>query len=173
MTDTTFQTLPWERHRWPVLAGVIAVSLLLVGLVVMPQLSPRVSGTEIQLRVAPFDPIDPFRGAYVDLGYPDLPELDFEGVEGIDRGTAYVQLRQEGDVWVSAGRIVRERPDEGLFLTCDDSGWRLSCGIESWFVDQSTAIDIERRMMDSGAIATVRVDRWGNASIVGLAPMGS
>ena len=26
------------------------------------------------LRVAPVDPIDPFRGAYVELAYPDLPE---------------------------------------------------------------------------------------------------
>ena len=40
---------------------------------VWPPLSARLTGEEVALRVEPIDPIDPFRGAYVDLGYPDLP----------------------------------------------------------------------------------------------------
>ena len=53
--------------------AVIAVSqLALVGLAVAPQLSARVAGDPYLVRVAPVDPIDPFRGAYVALDYPDL-----------------------------------------------------------------------------------------------------
>ena len=164
-----------EAGRWPgsrtwILLGVVLLAQLLIALLaVLPQLSPRVSGTEIQLRVGPVDPIDPFRGAYVALRYPDLPDtssIDYRDTD--ERGLAFVPLTQEGDVWVG-GRIQRSEPD-GLYLRCNDDDWMLRCGIESWFVGQSEARAIEREMLNSGAIATVRVDRWGNASIVGLEP---
>ncbi|WP_193315397.1 GDYXXLXY domain-containing protein [Nostocoides sp. F2B08] len=156
------------RRGWLILVGVLVVQLVLTLVAVLPQLSPRVSGTEVALRVGPVDPIDPFRGAYVDLDYPDLPDPQFEASGPEERGTAYVALRQEGDVWVG-GEVQRNEPD-GLFLRCDDSGWRLECGIESWFVGQSEAVDLEESVLDQDAIATVRVDRWGNAAIVDLIP---
>ena len=53
--------------------AVVATSqLALVGLAVAPQLSARIVGDTYLVRVAPVDPIDPFRGAYVALDYPDL-----------------------------------------------------------------------------------------------------
>ena len=52
--------------------AVALVQLALVGVAVAPRLSARLTGDEYRLRVAPVDPIDPFRGAYVDLDYPDL-----------------------------------------------------------------------------------------------------
>jgi uncharacterized membrane-anchored protein len=170
-TEPTSRRGPVDRRGWVVLGVVLLVQLLLVLLAVLPQLSPRVSGTEITLRVAPIDPIDPFRGAYVDLRYPDLPDpnLDLESGSA-DRGTAYIPLRQDGAVWVGEP-VQRTRPD-GLHLTCDDSSWRLECGIESWFVGQSVAVQIEESMREEDALATVRVDRWGNASIVDLRPGG-
>ena len=156
------------RRGWLILVGVLVVQLVLTLVAVLPQLSPRISGTEVALRVGPVDPIDPFRGAYVDLDYPDLPQPDFSKEGPQDLGTAYVPLRQEGDVWVG-GEVQRSEPD-GLFLRCDDSGWRLECGIESWFVGQSVAHELEESVRDEDAIATVRVDRWGNAAIVDLTP---
>lgn len=161
-----------ETRTWMVLGAVLLAQLLIAVLAVLPQLSPRVSGTEIQLRVAPVDPIDPFRGAYVALGYPDLPdasETDWRDTD--ERGLAYVPLVQDGEVWVG-GPIQRTEPDE-LYLRCNDDSWQLKCGIESWFVGQSEAQAIERQLLSSGAIATVRVDRWGNASIVDLAAESS
>jgi uncharacterized membrane-anchored protein len=161
---------PVDRRGWLSLGLVLLVQLLLVLLAVLPQLSPRVSGDEVTLRVGPVDPIDPFRGAYVDLAYPDLPDPGFDTSGGPARGTAYVPLRQEGDVWVG-GPVQRARPD-GLHLRCNDDSWRLRCGIESWFVGQSVAAEIERSMRDEDALATIRVDRWGNATIVDLRPAG-
>jgi uncharacterized membrane-anchored protein len=161
---------PIDRRGWVVLAAVLLVQLLLVLLAVLPQLSPRVAGTEVTLRVGPVDPIDPFRGAYVDLAYPDLPDPSLSGEGSDERGTAYVPLRQEGEVWVG-GAVQRVQPD-GLHLRCNDDSWRLRCGIESWFVGQSVAAEIERAVRDEDAVATIRVDRWGNATIVALQPAG-
>ena len=86
-------------------AGVVLTSLALLAVAVWPQLSARFTGDEVVLRVQPVDPIDPFRGAYVDLGYPDLPRQQFDEVNPVteeeqqaldaQRGIAYVPLRQQ------------------------------------------------------------------------------
>lgn len=161
------------RHLARVAAAVLA-SLALLGVAVWPQLSARLSGEEIVLRVQPVDPIDPFRGAYVDLDYPDLPSQQFdettplteEEQEAYDaaRGTAYVPLTRQGEVWVG-GEVRRTAPEDGLYLTCDDSGWRLRCGIESWFLPQDEAAEAEDLLRD-GAVAEVRIDGRGNAAVV-------
>ena len=57
----------------------------LVGVAVAPQLSARVTGDTYLFRVAPLDPIDPFRGAYVTLDYPDL-QTDRSTARRLGRG---------------------------------------------------------------------------------------
>src|SRR5690606_23157401 len=84
--------LPHHRHddhwRSPVkrvllVAGVAVAQLALVAVGVAPQLSARTSGETYRFAVSPVDPIDPFRGAYVDLQYPDLePPDNFEHAWG-------------------------------------------------------------------------------------------
>src|ERR671912_582257 len=122
-----------RARRLRVLGAVLASLVLLVVAVWQP-LAARLTGEEIALRVEPIDPLDPFRGAYVDLGYPDLPgqplqesgPMSEEELEasGEARGTAYVPLRQQGEVWVG-GSVQRTRPSDGVYLTCDDSDWRV------------------------------------------------
>jgi uncharacterized membrane-anchored protein len=163
-------------HLSRVVAAVLA-SLALLGVAVWPQLSARLTGEEVVLRVQPVDPIDPFRGAYVELDYPDLPSQQFsetdpqtdEEQEALDatRGTAYVPLTRQGEVWVG-GEVRRTAPSEGLYLTCDDSSWRLRCGIESWFLPQSEAKALADAVRDGRALATVRVDGSGNAALVAI-----
>ncbi len=155
-------------------AVAVLAQLALVGVAVLSPLSARLTGEEIRLRVEPVDPIDPFRGAYVDLGYPDLPDQPLardgelgdpgEGVEAEQRGRAYVPLTQQGEVWVG-GPVQRTRPD-GLYLTCDDSDWRLRCGIESLFLPQADAAEMQEAVGAGGAVATVKVDGRGNAALV-------
>ena len=60
--------------------AVCLVQLALVGAAVAGPLSARLTGQELLLEVEPVDPIDPFRGAYVDLDYPDRHQT-----ESIDR----------------------------------------------------------------------------------------
>ena len=144
--------------------ALIAVGqLALVGLAVAPQLSARVLGDTYLMRVAPVDPVDPFRGAYVELDYPGL---DRDGSESSsdERGAVYVTLVEEGGVW-TAGGWTRERPEDGPYLACDDRSWEVRCGIESWFLPQDEAREAEELLRD-GAVAEVRVDSRGHAAVV-------
>ncbi len=152
-------------------AAAVLAQLVLVGVAVWAPLSARVTGEEVRLRVEPVDPVDPFRGAYVDLGYPDLP--DVTGADGLaggsdaDRGTAYVPLTRRGEVWVG-GPVQRSRPEDGPYLRCDDSDWRLRCGIESLFLPQADAAAVGDAVRNGTAVATVRVDGQGHAALIGV-----
>ena len=152
---------------------VIAVSqLALVGLAVAPQLSARVRGETYLVRVAPVDPIDPFRGAYVALDYPDLDHADAEGrdypglgaLDDGESGDVYISLVEDDGVWV-AEDWTRTRPDSGPYLACDDRSWQVRCGIESWFLPQDDAMGAEDLLRD-GAVAELRVDDRGNAAVI-------
>ena len=152
-------------------AALAVAQLALVGVAVAPQLSARVAGDSYLMTVAPIDPIDPFRGAYVTLGYPDLRQEESEGFDdGIgvlddgERGDVFVPLVAEGDVWV-AEDWSRERPDDGPYLTCNDRSWQIRCGIESFFLPQDEAAQTEELLRD-GAVAEVRIDSRGNATVV-------
>lgn len=141
-------------------AAVVAAQAALVGVAVAPQLSARTTGDTYQLRVAPLDPIDPFRGAYVTLDYPDL-RLESQ-VEG---RPMFVTLVEEDGVMV-ADRYVPDRPSDGQpYLACSSNGFRVDCGIESFFLPQDEAAAMEDVLRD-GAVAEVRIDRRGNAALI-------
>jgi uncharacterized membrane-anchored protein len=150
-------------------AAVAAVQLVLIGVAVAPQASARLTGDSYLLSVGPVDPIDPYRGAYVALDYPDLRPPDAEpgsiGPGDDDhRGRLFVTLRNDGEVWVASG-FTRSRPTSMPYLACDDGGWQVRCGIESWFVRQDEARRIEQELAD-GAYAEIRVDGRGHAALV-------
>ena len=148
------------------LAAVAITQLALVGVAVAPQLSARLTGEEYRLRVQPVDPIDPFRGAYVDLGYPDLRiEQDGAADELDGEGTLYVTLVEDGGLW-KAGEYTRKRPSNTPYLTCDDRDWRIRCGIESWFLPQDKAAAVQEAVAAGDTIAVVKVDGRGNAALV-------
>jgi len=150
--------------------AALLIQLALVVAAVAPQLSARVSGEDYLLRVAPLDPIDPFRGAYVTLDYPDLRDADGTRPSGFDegeRGTVFIPLVQEGEVWVMT-QYSRTRPDSTPYLACNGYDWQISCGIESWFLPQDDARALEQSVADGEAVARVRIDGRGNAALVGV-----
>jgi uncharacterized membrane-anchored protein len=161
-------------NRIAVTAVVAVGQLVLVGVAVAPQLSARLTGDTYLMRVAPLDPIDPFRGAYVSLDYPDLRhdasatpgDPGLGALDDGEEGDVYVTLAQEGDVWV-ADEWTRERPDEGPYLACDDRSWQIRCGIESYFLPQDKAAATED-LLREGAVAEVKIDGRGNAAVVGV-----
>lgn len=154
---------------------LFVLQLVLVGLAVWPQLSARTTGDEVRLRVEPVDPIDPFRGAYVTLGYPDLRRDDSESFEGgmgsmedgEKSGDVFVSLSRKGDTWVASGWS-RTRPESGRYLACNDRDWQIRCGIESFFLPQDKALQAEEDIRDGGLVAVVKVDGRGNAAVVDL-----
>jgi uncharacterized membrane-anchored protein len=150
---------------------VVAAQAGLVAVGVAPQVSARLTGETHTFRVEPVDPIDPFRGAYVTLGYPDLRHDDSSGWQGGqgamddgESGAVYIMLAEE-DGHSVARDYLRERPGSGTYLACDDSGWQIRCGIESWFLPQDEAAEMER-VLREGAVAEVRIDSRGNAALV-------
>lgn len=151
----------------PRLGLLFAVQLALVGVAVAPQVSARVSGEEYLLRVAPVDPIDPFRGAYVDLGYPDLPSDPPEGQQRYE--AVYLPLFERNGVWVATEQTTR-RPTDAPYLACDARSWRLRCGIESLFLPQDEAAGFAELVASDGAVARVRIDARGHAALVGVEP---
>lgn len=161
------------RHVAWVVAALVAQAGL-VGVAVAPQLSARVTGQEYRVRVAPVDPIDPFRGAYVDLSYPGLRDGASDHAPGMGTVTVYVPLVRDTaagadpDLWTGAPQQLE--PPAGPYLRCEDEGFRRRCGIESWFVPQDKAAALERDVRDGHAIAVLRVDGRGNAAIVDLQP---
>ncbi|MFV0459378.1 MAG: GDYXXLXY domain-containing protein [Actinomycetales bacterium] len=176
-------------QRWPVrTAVVVCVGMLLVAVAVAPQLSARLAGQEYTFVVEPVDPIDPFRGAYVSLAYPDLtspdlppgepgPDSGADPEDGVDarpatgngRRTRYAVLEPDGDHY-RATQWQWERPQQGPYLACV---WRYSapdCGLDSWFLPQRDAASVQQELTDGGLVAVVRIDRRGNAALVGLRP---
>lgn len=153
-------------------AGIALAQLALTGVAVAPQLSARLTGDTYLMRVAPLDPVDPFRGAYVALDYPDLrhDNGNFTQAPGLgalddgEEGDVYITLVEEDGVWV-ADDWVRDRPDDGPYLACDDRSWQIRCGIESLFLPQDTARETEALLRD-GAVAEVRIDGRGNAALI-------
>ena len=146
---------------------VALLSLGFVGAAVAPRLSARLTGEEYRLRVQPLDPIDPFRGAYVTLGYPDIRADAAD--DGGRLGTLYVTLVRKGDVWV-AEEYLRERPSDSPYLECDDRGWTTSCGIDSLFLPQGDAAAMEADVAAGEMVAVVKVDGRGHAALVRVEP---
>jgi uncharacterized membrane-anchored protein len=144
------------------------VQFALVPFAVAGPLSARLTGEEYLLEVAPVDPIDPFRGAYVALTYPGLPN-DRDRAERRDDSsdTVYVPLVRSGEVWVGLPALTRQ-PDTGPFLRCTDDHRRLQCGIDSFFVAEDQAYEMEQAVLDGDAVATVMIDSRGNAALVGV-----
>lgn len=144
-------------------AGAVLVQAALVVWVVQPQLSPRLTGREYRLAVAPVDPIDPFRGAYVELSYPDLPR----GVSG--PGRYYIPLVRDGVLWKGA-EAVKARPARQPYLACESPGGGLDCGLDSFFVSEDRARALEQGVAAGRLTAVIRVDDRGRAALVRLQP---
>jgi uncharacterized membrane-anchored protein len=155
--------------RWPV--RILAIGLgqaLLVAASVAPQLSAHLQGDTYLAKVAPLDPVEPVRGVYLALSYPEL------GLDGSDPLSSdgrhgepvYIPLTETGNT-VTGGTPTRSRP-EGLYLTCTDIYYQMSCGIESFFLTQEEANKLGGPLVNGQLVATIRIDNWGNATVIDL-----
>jgi len=154
-----------SRRRIVALGVALAVQLALLAAVAGPRLAVRLTGTEYRLAVEPLDPIDPLRGAYVDLrvrGVPSFTERE---------GTVFVLLRPTrgggGGLLRGSGTVGEEAPAGGPYLRCAADG-SVSCGIESFFASQGDARRLGARVAGKGGVARVKVGLGGRAVLVGL-----
>lgn len=147
--------------RTAAVVAAVALQGALVVVAVAPRLSAHLFGTEYLVRVAPLDPVDPFRGAYVSLSYPDLQPSESIRADG----DVFIPLVRSGDLWRGGG-AVPTRPAGGPYLACRYDGV-LRCGIESLFLPQAKAAALERDLADGG-IARLKVDGRGHAAVLSV-----
>jgi len=147
--------------RTPALALALAIQLALIAAVAAPRLAPRLTGTEYRLATVALDPIDPFRGAYVDLRLRGVPTFTRR------QGTVYVPLVRRRDGTYRGSGTRRQPPTHGPFMRCHADG-EVRCGIESFFASQSEARRLERALARLGAIARVKIDDAGRAALIDL-----
>lgn len=151
---------------------VVAFQFLLVlGLLTYKQITV-VTGQRILLKVEPIDPLDPFRGEYVDLGY-SFSRLQPGEVQGpsLQRGDIlYVALAPQGRFYEKVG-VSREVPREatvflrGTVTQVSAKQIQVTYGIESWFVQKGKGLELERegRDRDKQLVVEVAVDKRGQA----------
>ena len=134
-------------------AVVIGCQLAYLGAVVAYHESRVQSGTHVLLQTAPVDPESVFRGRYVVLNY-DLSRLPTTLL--VDRQTAlqpgqalYVVLQPGTNVWKAAS-LHTAPPVGGVYLRgrvnyVSGQDVVLQYGIETFFLSESSADEIERR----------------------------
>ncbi|MDX6744250.1 GDYXXLXY domain-containing protein [Actinocorallia sp. A-T 12471] len=147
-----------KKHLAVVAAVVLQAAVAVWA--VFPQLAAFATGTEVRLAAAPVDPMDPFRGAYVQLDYPGLPE------KADGSGDYHVPLVRDGDLW-KGGTPTRTRP-AAPYLNCEAFNEYLDCGLHSYFVSEDRARRLEQNLSTGGLIAVLRVDGQGRAVLTGL-----
>lgn len=162
------------RARWLRLGVACLAQLVLVAAAVAVPLRVRLTGTEYRLAAGTVDPVDPFRGAYVQLGYPGLTSaldaLDEPRRSALFGHDVYLSLVRDGALWRARG-VSAARPAGGPYLRCHYAG-ALDCGIGTWFLPEGKASRTGRDLADGAGIAAVRIDSSGRAALTGLRPRG-
>ncbi len=151
------------RRRLVFVALVAAQALLPLALIAWNE-QALASGTNVTLKTAPVDPVDPFRGRYVTLSY-EISSLPTPYDAG---ATVYVPLTDGGETWLG-GTPTDVRPDEGTFIRgyVGPSG-RIEFGIGRYFTDEDEA----RRLEAAGPLLVdVVLDEHGAARIAGVRPV--
>jgi uncharacterized membrane-anchored protein len=127
------------RRRLLFFSLVAIQALVPLGLIGWNELA-LARGTEVTLRTVPVDPIDLFRGRYVELRY-ELSSLPVEPGTGAG-DTVYVALREGEGRWVG-DRATRGRPGGGTFIRGTYTGSTIEYGIETYYADEDEAPRLE------------------------------
>ena len=156
-----------------VVALIIFWGVVLIGFIVFKQYTLQ-TGIEVRLKTVPVDPRDLFRGDYVILRYDinriGLDSILSDGRPFIKDDKIYLKL-DTSSKYARPTQISRNRFDEGLFIEgiiTNTNNHVLSAkyGIESYFVNQGTGKEIERKIGNIDVI--VAIDKQGNALIKSL-----
>lgn len=127
------------------------------------------TGEVIRLSVIPIDPNHPFMGEYVDLNY-NITQLPFSKLLQIPDGeTVYVSLMKDGEIY-EAFDVDTEIPTDLFEGEVFIKGRKLNndwieYGIESFFVPEGTALEIERSIWDYSVTAEIYLDEDGTAQL--------
>ena len=155
-----------------VTAVIALAQLALAGVAVAPQLSARLTGDTYLMRVAPARPVDPFRGAYVALDYPDLRH-DNGGFAGSPAWARSTTGRRATSTSPSSRRTGCGSPTTGSATVpttvptspATTGRGRSGAASRACSCPRTRARETEALLRD-GAVAEVRIDGRGNAAVV-------
>jgi uncharacterized membrane-anchored protein len=131
---------------------------------------PMWTGTEIKVKTIPVDPRSMFRGNYARLRY-DFSTLEDRYIPDKDTlrngEVIYIVLKSGTNGLYEFSEVSLEKPKDGIFLRGrlqNRFGLSVKCGIEAFFAPKRKALEIERRLRESG-IAVLMVSSQGKARI--------
>ena len=155
-----------KARHWRFLLPVLAQVVLLAAIPARG-LYTRETGTTVMLKLAPVDPYDMLSGHHMTLGYEISRPL---GVEDLaDGAVVYVSLAESDDgIWRATG-ISDENPGV-IAIRGRCQRRRLVFGIESYYFAEAEREGIQAQVDEhmADALAEVKVDSHGGASLIGL-----
>jgi uncharacterized membrane-anchored protein len=149
--------------------------LILVGMTVSPLMTLYL-GEDVQIKTAPIDPRDLFRGDYVTLKY-EMEEVPNEKVEEAVRNAiaddavrrtndirVYTVLKENASGLFEADRVVLEKPTSGTFIEGTSYRWQyegdaliVSYNLDKFFVEENTGMTLEKGAQEGSAVATLKI----------------
>jgi uncharacterized membrane-anchored protein len=169
--------------------GFVAVAGLqtaAIGWMVTDRITLLKTGKEIVLPIIPVDPRSLFRGDYVRLDFP-VTMVSSELFAKSDKppgkaGPVFVTVQRDGDSWkpvaVGATRLAAG-PDQAVLQGRLANNWwpgsgrtphqvRINYGIERYYVQEGTGLDLENAARSKKLAVVVAVDGKGRSAIKGL-----
>jgi uncharacterized membrane-anchored protein len=182
--------LAWERavawlaaHERLVFVAAAAFQFLVLSSMIVGQVVPFQGAGVVLLRVTPVDPRDLLRGDYVTLGY-EISQVAPGEIAGLPAGstwsgnaadwqgrTVYVTLEPEPDgMHFRKEKVSIDPPPPGTRFIRGTliAPFRISFGIESYFVQEGTGHDYEDAIREHRLSAEVALASDGRASLRGL-----
>ena len=135
-------------------------------------------GKEVLLKTIPVDPRDLLMGDYVILNY-EIGHVDSSVAANYNMNSVIYSILKVNEKNVaSIEKITNKKPESGLFLKgkikkCNTNipllkmGKCIQYGIESYYVQEKTGIDIEKSLQND-ALVKIAIDKNGNAKVKGF-----
>lgn len=163
------------RKRIFLFMVAVIVQTAILAAVPARQIHARMTGKLITIKTAPVDPYNFLSGYHVILGYEiSTPKWD-EDRMGESWGTpVFVVLRERPDKVWEIDSIHKEWPtdvpQEMVVIRGKTEYNRIRYGIEHYFIPETDRSQIEKEFRENRteSYAQVKVDRFGNAALVGL-----
>lgn len=148
----------------------LALQVLLIGIVALPQMMLLKYGSVITLKTIPVDPRSIFRGDYVILSY-EAGRLD-GGDDYYNSTPVFVVLEKQGDVYVRKGEPTETKPmlQAGVFCLKGVRQWNQInfSSIAQYFVPEGLGHELENAQREHNLLVDIAVDNSCNATIKGV-----
>ncbi len=160
-----------------ILLFIMAVVVQTAILATIParQIHARMTGKLIIIKTAPVDPYSFLSGYHVILGYEiSTPNPNQMQIQNSWDTPVFVVLRERPDKVWEIDSVHKERPmnvpQDKVVIRGRTEYNRIRYGIEHYFIPETNRSQIEREFRDNRteSYAQVKVDRFGNAALVGL-----